>query len=77
MNTHTQTLSPRFLRRPAVEARYGVSSASIYRWIKQGVFPLPRRIGPGAVAWHIDELDAFDENPDAWREKHSVTNPTK
>ncbi|HEB93116.1 MAG TPA: AlpA family phage regulatory protein [Gammaproteobacteria bacterium] len=72
MSNNAQPQSPRFLRRPAVEARYGVSTASIYRWIKIGAFPMPRRIGPGAVAWRVDELDAFDEDPDAWREKHAA-----
>jgi len=72
MSNNAQPQSPRFLRRPAVEARYGVSGASIYRWIRQGAFPAPRRIGPACVAWPVAELDAFDEDPDAWREKHSA-----
>jgi len=52
----------RFLRRPEVRARYGdVSTAALYLWMKQGLFPRPIRIGPRMVAWDEETLDAHDE----------------
>ena len=45
----------RFLRRPEVESRTGLSRSSIYALMDKGQFPRPRRIGKRAVAW--DEAD--------------------
>ncbi len=45
----------RFLRRPEVEVRTGLSRSSIYARMASGEFPRPRRIGKRAVAW--DEAD--------------------
>ena len=45
----------RFLRRPEIEARTGLSRSSIYALMDKGEFPRPRRIGKRAVAW--DEAD--------------------
>lgn len=45
----------RFLRRPEVESRTGLSRSSIYALMDRGEFPRPRRIGKRAVAW--DEAD--------------------
>jgi prophage regulatory protein len=51
----------RYLRRPAVRARYGdVSTATLYEWMKRGRFPRPVRIGARMVAWDEDDLDAHD-----------------
>lgn len=50
---------PAFLRLDAVKQRTGVSRATIYRWIDEGIFPLPRKIGPKAVAWDSDAIEAW------------------
>ena len=51
----------RYLRRPEVLARYGqVSTATLYQWMDRGLFPRPKRLGPRAVAWDEDYLDAHD-----------------
>jgi prophage regulatory protein len=51
----------RYLRRPAVQARYGqVSTATLYDWMNRGLFPRPVRIGSRMVAWSEDDLDAHD-----------------
>jgi prophage regulatory protein len=53
--------SKRYLRRPAVQARYGdVATATLYQWMDRGLFPRPVRIGPRMVAWLEDDLDAHD-----------------
>jgi len=53
--------SKRYLRRPAVQARDGQAApATIYDWMKKGLFPRPVRIGARMVAWDEDDLDAHD-----------------
>jgi prophage regulatory protein len=60
--TQLQNARPkRYLRRPAVQARYGhVATATLYGWMDRGLFPRPIRIGPRMVAWDEDDLDAHD-----------------
>lgn len=41
----------RFLRRPEVEQRTGLSKTSIYRGIQEGTFPQPLPLGPRTVVW--------------------------
>jgi prophage regulatory protein len=40
-----------FLRLPEVAVQSGLSKTTIYRLIKTGDFPAPKRIGPRASAW--------------------------
>lgn len=56
-----------FLRRPEVRCRYGISSATLYRWIRVGLFPRPVRLGPNTVGWRVSDLEVFDANPERWR----------
>ncbi|KUR80803.1 AlpA family transcriptional regulator [Novosphingobium sp. FSW06-99] len=61
------SISP-LLRRPEVERETGLSRASIYRLMNEGVFPRPRRIGRRAVAWPAAEIDA-------WKATRPLTHP--
>ena len=47
------------LRRQAVEERTGLSTATIYRKMKGGTFPLARRIGERAVRWSEAEIEEW------------------
>ena len=47
----------RLLRRRDVEIETGLSRATIYRQIKAGTFPRPRRIGVQAVAWPASDIE--------------------
>jgi len=38
-------------------SEYGLSPASVYRWIGDGAFPLPVNIGSNSVAWHREEIE--------------------
>lgn len=49
--------SSALLRRPAVEAKTGLSTSSIYAKMARGEFPKPIRLGPKSVAWIEDEVD--------------------
>ena len=39
--------------------RVPASPATIWRWVKQGTFPAPFKIGPNVTVWDLDEIDAF------------------
>ena len=54
----TQTI----LRLPAVKARTGLSRSTIYLRISEGSFPRQVSLGPRAVGWVADEIDAYLDN---------------
>lgn len=35
----------------------GVSTASVYRWVKRGLLPKPQRIGVRGVGWRLSEIE--------------------
>jgi prophage regulatory protein len=47
------------LRRPDVEARVGLSRATIYAKMADGSFPKPIRLSERAVGWKTDDIDAW------------------
>lgn len=49
----------RYLRRTEVEALTGLSRASIYRYMSEGRFIRPYRIGKSAVRWRYSEIQAW------------------
>ena len=59
----------RFLRRPEVEARTGLSRSTIYSAMDRGTFPRPRRIGKRAVAWREGDIER-------WLAQCAEANPT-
>lgn len=46
----------RILRLPAVEARVGLSRATIYRRVAAGDFPKPVPLGGKAVGWRLSAI---------------------
>ena len=49
-----------------VEQRVGLKRSAIYRNMRAGTFPLPRKIGPRAVRWSLVEIeDWLAEQPRA------------
>lgn len=49
-----------FLTVVQVAGRYGVSPDSIWRWKRDGEFPLPVRIGTGTTRWRLTDLIEYD-----------------
>jgi predicted DNA-binding transcriptional regulator AlpA len=39
-----------------------VSAPTIWRWISEGTFPAPKRLGANSVAWDSAEVDAWIAN---------------
>ena len=44
-----------------------VSAATLWRWVKEGIFPKPTRLGPNLVAWPKAAVDQWisDRNAEA------------
>ena len=55
-----------FHRLPAVLARYGISTSTLYRWISQQKFVPPEKLGPNLVAWRESALREYDKDPQGW-----------
>lgn len=49
----------RFVRKREVLARVGCSQATLWRWVKLGLFPVSHQIGPGSVAWLEEDIDKW------------------
>lgn len=55
--------SPRLLARlPVVLKVTGLGRSTIYRWIADGSFPAPVRLGRRAVAWRWSDLDRWTQS---------------
>lgn len=49
----------RYLRLPQVLELTGLGRDSVYRYIREGRFPVQRRITDRASAWRSDEIEAW------------------
>ena len=45
--------------RHQLETLLKVSPATIYRWIKEGSFPKPVRLGPNMVRWKASDIEEW------------------
>ena len=45
--------------RHELEKLLKVSPATIYRWIKEGNFPKPVRLGANMVRWKVSDIEAW------------------
>ena len=45
-----------YVRLPTVKALYGAPAATIWRWVKAGQIPEPKRFGTRFTAWNVGEL---------------------
>ena len=53
------TDTDRLLNRAEVETKTGLGRSTIYRVMREGLFPVPIRVGPRAVRWPEHELAAW------------------
>ena len=47
----------KFIRLPEVIARTGYRRTAIYEKIAAGIFPIPVKLGPRAIAWVSEEIE--------------------
>ncbi len=45
-----------FVRVHTVARLYATSTNSVWRWVKRGAIPRPRKLGPQVTAWNVGEL---------------------
>lgn len=45
-----------FVREPVVRAYYSCSHSTLWRWVKAGLIPPPKKIGPKNSVWNVGEL---------------------
>jgi predicted DNA-binding transcriptional regulator AlpA len=57
----------RYMREPELRARYGVSSATVWRWARDGTIPPPVKVGANTTCWIAAEVDRVDEAREAGR----------
>lgn len=41
------------------KGRLPVSPATVWRWVKEGKFPAPFKLGPNTTVFDLDQVDAF------------------
>ena len=62
-------MGDRLLRRREVEGMTGLARSSIYRYMQEGDFPRPVRVGPAAVRWKASDItDWLESRPAAGSE---------
>lgn len=44
------------VRQPVVEGLWGCSSATIWRMVKKGIIPAPRKLSERVTTWNVGEL---------------------
>lgn len=44
------------VRQPVVQALYGCSSATIWRMVKRGTLPAPRKLSERVTTWNVGDL---------------------
>ncbi len=49
-------------RTPDMQARLGISEATLYRRRQEAGFPKPFKIGPRLIAWLASDVDAYIES---------------
>jgi predicted DNA-binding transcriptional regulator AlpA len=44
---------------PGKEGKLPVSPATIWRWVREGKFPKPFKLGRSVTVWHVADVEAF------------------
>ena len=57
----TSKFDDRLLRLRDVKQKTGLGTSTIYRRIADGIFPVPRSLGPNTVRWLQSEIDTWIE----------------
>jgi predicted DNA-binding transcriptional regulator AlpA len=51
--------TPATKTKPASPGRLPVSPATVWRWVREGRFPKPFKLGDSVTVWDVAEVDAF------------------
>jgi prophage regulatory protein len=47
------------MHKPELMKKLGISLSTLNNWVARGYFPKPIQLGPRAVAWRSDVVEAF------------------
>ena len=47
------------VRQPIVQALFGISAPTVWRWVKEGRLPQPRKHSARVTTWNVGELRRF------------------
>ena len=61
---HTH-LPETYLKRQELEAKFTISRATIYRWMKAGAFPPAIHLGPNMIRWKQSDIEIWIEQKEA------------
>lgn len=45
-----------FVRLPVVVELYSTSPSNVWRWVKRGIIPQPKKLGPQTTVWNVGDL---------------------
>lgn len=45
-----------------ISKNFGLNRTRVWKMVRQGLFPAPRKIGAGSVLWRSHEIDEWFEN---------------
>ena len=45
-----------YVRQPVVQGLFAISSATVWRMVKRGTIPAPRKLSERVTAWNVGEL---------------------
>jgi prophage regulatory protein len=62
MGNHYSSVTQQFYRLPQLKARLGVSGSSIWAWVKKGKFPAPIKLAENTTAWHLADIEAWEQS---------------
>jgi len=49
----------KLLRKKEVAKMFAVHHSTIMRWVVQGTFPKPKKLGRRVTVWEVDKLEKF------------------
>ena len=49
-----------YLSDQQIAQRYAVSRGSIWRWVREGAFPKPVKLGPGCTRWQLSAVQDWE-----------------
>ncbi|WP_458370813.1 helix-turn-helix transcriptional regulator [Pseudomonas fluorescens] len=49
----------KYLSESQVLAQVGISRATLFRWQRDGYFPMRRKLGPKRVGWSLADVEAW------------------
>lgn len=58
----TPVIDPIFLRRKQVAKLLNVSTLTLWKWTKKGLFPEPIKLGPNTAGWATRDVYDFLES---------------